>query len=366
MVRRVARPVDLPPNRQFGKGSGAAPGGWRRETRSIKGWFSVYGSLLRIAVLFLLAAVLTPVGERPVRASDAPWGSDYLPNVTVYDQNGRALKFYDDVIKGKIAVVSFLYTSCTSLCPIVTARLANVKDALGPAVGKDIVFVSISIDPIPDTPEKLKQMADAYKIGDGWSFLTGDPADIDVIRFKLGERSRALNDHRNEVMLYNDATGEWARDSAFADMGVLAETIRGMDPAWRNRKRTELAAKSDTMVRPSAGHPGEAFFIKICASCHTAGAGDRVGPDLAGVSQRRDKSWLARFLAGPEKLWAARDPIAVELRARFPAVRMPNLGMSEGDIADVLSYLNALDEGKLGGKVSAAGGPASGARPTAR
>lgn len=360
MVQCVARPVGLADYLQFGDGRGVPDG-----TVPDRGLLALLLLILRLAAVSVFICAVLSGRPGSVGAQGSPWGKDYLPNVTVLDQSGRPLKFYDDVIKGKIVVVSFLYTSCTDMCPLVTARLASVKDELGPAAGTEIVFVSISIDPIPDTPDKLKAMADAFKIGEGWLFLTGDPGDIDAIRFKLGERSKVLSDHRNEVMLYNDKTGEWARDSAFADKGVLAETIRGMDPEWRNRKKTDLAATSDSMIRKSVGHSGEAFFIKICASCHTVGRGDKAGPDLAGISRRREKSWLTRFLAAPQKLRAEKDPIALALREKYPYVRMPNLGMSDGDIEDVLSYLYALDESKPGAAVSTAGSIDGATHPSA-
>ena len=84
------------------------------------------------------------------------WGAGYFPDVSVTTQDGKTLHFYDDLIKGRIVVVSFIYTSCSELCPIETARLAEVKDRLGDAVGRDVFFVSMTVDPEHDTPEMLK------------------------------------------------------------------------------------------------------------------------------------------------------------------------------------------------------------------
>src|SRR5262249_33455984 len=81
------------------------------------------------------------------------WGANYFPNVPVIDQNGRTLTFYDDVIKGKIVVISFIYTSCQDLCPLTTAKMAQLEDKLDGAVGRDLFFISISVDPENDTPE---------------------------------------------------------------------------------------------------------------------------------------------------------------------------------------------------------------------
>jgi protein SCO1/2 len=281
----------------------------------------------------------------PSDANTSRWGSAYLPNVEVMDQNGRTLKFYDGLIKGRIVVISFVYTSCTNICPLTLARLAEVEDALGPAMGRDIHFISVSIDPIPDTPEKLKEHAAAFKTGPAWTFVTGDVANIDLIRYKLGERSgEAIAQHKNEVLMYNDVTGEWQRSSAFADLGVLALTIRSMKPEWRNQPRlgasVSLSAHANQAVGAKEG-PGQALFVKACASCHTVGGGEKVGPDLFGLLQRRTAEWVSAYVQNPAKMRTANDPAALELRQRFPAVRMPDLGLSETDVDDVLTYLES-------------------------
>lgn len=275
----------------------------------------------------------------PALAQSKRWGKDYFPNLPVVTQDGKTLKFYDDVIKDHIVVVSFIYTTCRDICPLVTARLAQLRDKLGSA--KDTIrFVSITIDPETDTPELMKAHAEAFGIGSDWLFLTGRPNDIRSILYKLGERSRSLTEHNNEIALGNDRTGSWARDSAFSDLNVLASTVLAMDPARRGTvaegPRAEPAAvseASDTLV------PGQALFVRACASCHTIGSGDRVGPDLNHVTDRRERTWLSRFMIEPEKVRAEQDPIAKDLVARFKSVRMPTLGLSQNDADDLISYL---------------------------
>ena len=219
-----------------------------------------------------------------------------MPVVT---QDGKTLHFYDDLIKGKIVVVSFIFTSCSDLCPIATARLAEVKDKLGDAVGRDIFFISLSVDPEHDTPDMLKAFADAFGASaPGWQFLTGRPEDIDAINAKFGDRSaqRSLSDHRNEMLIGNDATGDWERDTAFDDIDQLAMTIRVMDPKWRGQGGGPQARRRAVRVIIAIGdQPGQALFKKMCAPCHTIGGGDHVGPDLRGVADRRDHAWLDRL-----------------------------------------------------------------------
>ncbi len=302
-----------------------------------------------LAVAGLLTAALWPAGGAHLvsafLAPSAPstdgrlWNAEYFPNVPVVAHDGRTFRFYDDLVKDKIVVVSFIYTSCSNICPLMTARLAQVKELVGERVGRDVVFLSITIDPLIDGPDVLRTYAETYGAGPGWLFLTGEPDDIDLIRRKLGERSRQKAEHRTDVILGNDMTGEWGRDSAFTEIEVLAENIRRMDPAWRAIAREPAPSELSDQAYTLAGTPGAALWAKACASCHTVGGGDRIGPDLARLAQRRDDAWLRRFLAAPDEMRAAGDPIALELDARYPGVRMPNLSLSSADIDDLLAYL---------------------------
>jgi len=291
------------------------------------------GCLAALAV-FLLAGNLG--------AAERHWREGNIPNVPVVSQDGRSLRFYDDVLKGKISIISFIYTSCRDICPVVTARLSQLEDKLGDAAGRDYFFVSISFDPTNDTPDKLKEYGKAFGAGPNWLFLTGTVKDIDAIRHRLGERSRALTEHRNEVLLFNDRTGEWERNSAFGDIGVLASAVRAMDPDQRAKAQPIEKASTATFVDDPSNLPGQALFVKTCGACHTVGKGSRVGPDLAGVTTRRTRDWLVSYIMEPEKVRAKRDPVAMSLAAQFPTVRMPNLGLSELDSSDVIAYIDAM------------------------
>lgn len=300
--------------------------------------------LLMLGAVVLGICISSLVGS----AQDRKWSREYLPNVPVVTQTGRSVRFYDDMLKGKIVVISFIYTSCRDICPVVTARLSQVEEKLGDAMGRDIFFVSVSVDPVNDTPDELRKYAEAFHAGPGWSFVTGETSNIDLVRHKLGERSKQIADHRNEIMLYNDATGDWERTSVFGDLNVLVESIHAMDPTWRTARRRPPAASRDdpkpaSQAAPAGAiePPGQALFIKLCSGCHTVGQGLRVGPDLVDVSARRSRDWLNSFIANPGAMRAAGDPVAVSLAKEFSKVPMPNLGLSDQDIGDLLAYIEA-------------------------
>jgi protein SCO1 len=282
--------------------------------------------------LALMAFALSPGAAQTRR------GAEFFTNLPVVNQEGRPLNFYDDLIKDKIVIVMFIYTSCTDICPLTTARMTQIEDKLAGIVGKDIFIISITVDPENDTPEKLKAYSKAFGTGPGWTFITGKPEDIRAINRRLGERSTVLSEHRNEIVLGNDATGEWQRDNVMGDLERIILTIRAMDPKWRDQVRTPAANGAMNTGMAMGMQPGQAMFKKACAGCHTVGVGDRVGPDLRGVTERRDHAWLASYIRNPVAMRTRHDPIAMELMEKY-TVHMPNLGMSGNDAADLVSYL---------------------------
>jgi protein SCO1 len=295
-----------------------------------------------------LAAVLLG----PLQAHAGRWAKDYVPNVPVVTQDGRTLNFYDDLIKDKIVVLNFIYTSCKDICPLATARLGEAQDKLGDRLGKDIFFYSISIEPERDSPQRLKQYAEAFRARPGWLFLTGLPEDIQTIRYKFGDRRPDLSDHRNDVVLGNGATGEWQRENALGDLDHFVGAVQAMDPNWRAApldaaSQVALGTGAAKTVHYETGYvmegrqAGSAMFTKLCAGCHTVGGGDRVGPDLDGLTLRRSRAWIGEFLMDPIKMRGRQDPIALALAAKYPGVRMPYLQIHESDAADLISYIDA-------------------------
>ena len=133
-----------------------------------------------LACITMLATLAIAVPQS-AQAQDRPWGERYFPNLPVITQDGKTARFYDDLLKGKLVVFNFIYTSCQDICPVATARLAQLEEKLGDRMGRDFFFISMTVDPERDTPERLKEYAQAFDAGPGWSFVTGNPADIRAI-----------------------------------------------------------------------------------------------------------------------------------------------------------------------------------------
>ncbi|TMB26756.1 MAG: c-type cytochrome [Deltaproteobacteria bacterium] len=268
------------------------------------------------------------------------WGADYFPNVALTTQDGKVVRFYDDLLKGKAVAVNLVYTRCTASCPLETAKLAQVQRLLGDRVGKDIHFYSISIDPAHDTPAVLKAYAEKFHAGPGWLFLTGNEDDINLVSKKLGSSSltdlASRDGHQPSLMIGNEPTGEWMRNSAVDNPRFLATTMTNF---FGNPKRGgPLKSYAEAPAMPEVGSGGYLFRSR-CSACHSVGSGPAVGPDLAGVTARRDRAWLVQYVSEPDRLLDEKDPIAVDLFARYRNVRMPNLRLSPEEVAALLHYI---------------------------
>lgn len=302
---------------------------------------SVLCSIVTAAALLVGAAGFLHV---PSASAENRWGADYFPNVALTTQDGTTVKFYDDLLKGKSVAINVIYTSCKDECPLETARLAQVQKLLGERMGKDIFFYSITIDPKRDTPKVLKTYAEKFGVGPGWLFLTGKPEDIKLVTKKIGlsrgSDSANKDGHTASLMVGDVAAGQWMRNSAVDNPQFLAVTI-GNFLGWKNAR----PEKSYVEARPLKVGQGEYLFSSRCSACHTIGQGDRMGPDLLGITARRDGAWLARYVAQPDKMLAEGDPIAVALFEKYKSVRMPNLRLGSADVAAVLAYLESRGGG---------------------
>jgi protein SCO1 len=323
----------------------------------------------RAASSWLGAALFVAALSSSVAAADNPrMGAGYFPNVTLTTQDGAPVRFYDDLIKGKIVAVNLIYTTCKYACPLETARLAQVARLLGDRMGRDVFFYSITIDPEHDTPAVLKEYAAKYQAGPGWTFLTGTKGDIDTISKKLGLYSepdpKNPDGHQAYLLIGNEATGQWMRNSAVDNPSFMARTIGDWLTSWQNTKKNALKSYTEVPAKLTLDQ-GQYLFGNHCAACHTVGRGDHLGPDLLGVTARRDHDWLTRFIVAPDKVRASGDPTAVALHAKYQQVLMPRLDLGTDDVAMLIDYIDrqgraVRDAADTGVKAPAATTPRAG------
>ena len=188
--------------------------------------------IIKISVLVLALMLMT--GEAVAQSchsstAPAPAKANKLdiPDVEVLDQNGNRLHFYTDLIKDKTVAINFIFTNCTTICPPLAATFQRLQKEMGERVGKDVHLISISVDPVTDTPERLKAWGAKFKAGPGWTFVTGEKQEMDKLLNALGAAVAKREDHTPSLIIGNDSKGVWTRTYGLAKipviMGVIAE-----------------------------------------------------------------------------------------------------------------------------------------------
>ena len=291
------------------------------------------------AALLMLVVSIAMVRQAPIEAQSR-WGAKYFPDVTLTTQDGKDVKFYD-LIKGKIVAVNVIYTNCQYACPIETSKLARMQQILGDRMGREVLFVSISIDPQHDTPAVLKAYAEKFKAGPGWIFLTGKMSDIDVLTKKIGlwsDPAETKDGHEPMLLVGNEASGQWMRTSALDNPAYTARILTDWLTSWKAAQggKSYLEAPSVGQTRGN----GEYMFKSLCAGCHTIGKGEKIGPDLGRAMATQDRKWLAEYTRQPDVVLARKDPIALALAQTYREVRMPNLSLVPGDVDAILRYVD--------------------------
>ena len=171
------------------------------------------------------AAPATPVAKPTEAPSKNSVPGMSIPDVEVLDQDGKALHFYSDLIKDKTVAINFIFTNCTTICPPLAATFAHVQKEMGDKVGKDVHFISISVDPLTDTPERLKAWGAKFKAGAGWTFVTGEKQEMDKLLNALGAAVAKREDHTPAMIIGNDAKGVWTRTYGLAKTGQIVGLI---------------------------------------------------------------------------------------------------------------------------------------------
>jgi len=151
-----------------------------------------------------------------------------IPDVEVLDQEGNQLHFYSDLIKGKTVAINFIFTNCTTICPPLAATFARVQKEMGDKVGKDVHLISISVDPLTDTPERLKAWGAKFKAGAGWTFVTGNKQEMDTLLNALGAYVSKREDHTPSVIVGNDLKSVWTRTYGLAKASQMVALIENV------------------------------------------------------------------------------------------------------------------------------------------
>jgi cytochrome oxidase Cu insertion factor (SCO1/SenC/PrrC family) len=176
-----------------------------------------------------------------------------LSDQALVDQHGARRRLAQDVIGKRIAIVNFVYTNCTTVCPVSSALFAQLQEKLGAALGKEVVLVSISVDPLRDTPERLREFSARYGARPGWTWLTGSKREVDAVLKGFGAYAPSYEDHPAMVLVGEAQGGAWFRFFGFPSPEQLLERVAALKSSSREAKARGYF--TDTMLRTQDARP---------------------------------------------------------------------------------------------------------------
>ena len=163
---------------------------------------------------------------QPASGSDASGKVELLP-LQLLDQDGTARNFKTEIVGDRIVVMDFIYTTCTTVCPVQSAIFTQLQQALaGPLAQQQVRLISVSVDPVTDTPQRLKAYARRYRAGPHWRWLTGAKTGVDQVLQGLGAYTADFTDHPAMVLVGDAGSGTWIRFFGFPDPDRLQAEVK--------------------------------------------------------------------------------------------------------------------------------------------
>lgn len=159
----------------------------------------------------------------------------YFTDVELVNQDGEPMRLYSDLLKGKVVVINTIFTTCTSICPLMSKTYARLQEHVGDRLGRDVYLISISVDPENDTPELLKKFGESYDARPGWYMLTGSSENVHLALRKLGHDVDQKESHKAIILIGNEPTGLWKK--AFG-LAPAEDIITILDSVIRDDQET--------------------------------------------------------------------------------------------------------------------------------
>jgi len=157
-----------------------------------------------------------------------------IPDVPVLTQDGKQVHFYSDLVEGKVVAMNFIFTTCTTICPPLGANFSKLQQLLGDRVGNDIRLISVSVDPVTDTPQRMKAWGATFGAGPGWTLVTGNKGEVTKLLKALQVFTPDINDHSPVVLVGGGKKGTWTRAYGLAppaELATMLEALETADPA---------------------------------------------------------------------------------------------------------------------------------------
>jgi protein SCO1/2 len=172
-----------------------------------------------------------------------------VPDVELVTADGRRVHFYSDLVEGKRVAMNFVFTTCNTICPPMGANFKQLQKQLGERAGSDVELISVSVDPVTDTPERMRAWGERFGAGDGWTLVTGDRDAVTDLLKALGVFTHDIRDHAPVVLLGDDPSGTWTRTYGLAPPATLVELLDGLGGGEGKKSGDELGKEGG-----GAGH----------------------------------------------------------------------------------------------------------------
>ncbi len=177
-------------------------------------------TLITLAVLCLVVSL--PAQDSVANAPVTPVQL-HVPDTRVVTQAGEHMRFNSGVVKDRVAVITSFFTTCTAFCPMTQERLSRLAKQLGRRMGKDVIFVSVSVDPVNDTPGRMKAWGEKFNVGPGWTLVSGNKDEVQALLQSLGLYVSTQR-HQSTLIIGNQSNG-WVRVSSWSSPERLAQVI---------------------------------------------------------------------------------------------------------------------------------------------
>jgi len=188
------------------------------------------------------AAAATAAAEaaRPASAQAAPAAAAVtLQDLPLVDQDGKTRRFRSEVVGDRIVVMDFVFTTCTTICPVLSSKMARLQERLGDRLGREVFLVSVSVDPARDGPPQLLAYSKKWKARQGWSFLGGTPADVEAVLKGMGAYTASVANHPPMFLVGDGKSGKWTRLNGFPEVDQILKQVDGLAAA-RGEKTAAL------------------------------------------------------------------------------------------------------------------------------
>jgi cytochrome oxidase Cu insertion factor (SCO1/SenC/PrrC family) len=187
-----------------------------------------FAAVLLCGLLFSQWAVAQQeAAAKPVQQDPEEKARNYFTDLPVLDQNGNSLRFYSDVVKGRVVLINFIFTNCQNTCPMMTRMLQEVRANLSDTVSDEVWFISVSIDPERDTPEALKSFIQENNVDESrWLFLTGEKKNIDHIVKRLGQYNEEVEAHSTLIIAGNASKHKWKKIPPMTPPPGIAQQVQ--------------------------------------------------------------------------------------------------------------------------------------------